>query len=183
MCLDFRWMFWPPFSKQCGFNATCDHSFFDPIRYQWARLASILRLLAGMASGSGQEYVRRLRADGLSEDEIYNIMKIAGYKRGRISEKMAATQASIFRDTDTISSLFARRQVSLLHAVSLLVFIERALVGAGGLQVCIWYCILERDWTVAVLKLHSCQWDIWLCCQVLLSDVSWLSMNVLAALF
>ena len=90
---------------------------------------------------------------------------------------------SIFRDTDTISSLFARRQVSLLHAGSLLVFIERALVGAGGLQVCIWYCILERDWTVAVLKLHSCQWDIWLCCQVLLSDVSWLSMNVLAALF
>lgn len=51
-----------------------------------------------MASGSGQEYVRRLRADGLSEDEIYNIMKIAGYKRGRISQLLAATQASGSRD-------------------------------------------------------------------------------------
>ena len=54
--------------------------------------------LTRMASGSGQQYVRGLRADGLSEDEIYNTMKIMGYKHGRISQLLAATRASGSRD-------------------------------------------------------------------------------------
>lgn len=63
-----------------------------------------------MASGSGQKYVRSLRADGLSEDEIYNIMKIAGYKKGRISQLLAATQASGSRDPRPKVSDEAQRQ-------------------------------------------------------------------------
>eukprot|EP00434_Breviolum_minutum_P038973 symbB.v1.2.034585.t1/scaffold4493.1/size40535/1 len=51
-----------------------------------------------LASLGGQKYVRSLPADGFSEDEIYNIMKTAGYKKGRISQLLAATQASGSRD-------------------------------------------------------------------------------------
>lgn len=51
-----------------------------------------------MASGSGLQYVRGLRCDGLSEEEIYNTMKIMGYKRGRISQLLAATRASGSRE-------------------------------------------------------------------------------------
>ena len=54
----------------------------------------------------------------------------------RHKHKNIYIHTSIFGDTDTLSSRFARGQVSLLHAVSLLVIIERALVGAGGSQVC-----------------------------------------------
>ena len=47
-----------------------------------------------MASEQGQQYVRRLRADGLSEEEIRNALKVAGYKSGRVTELLKATRAS-----------------------------------------------------------------------------------------
>ena len=40
-----------------------------------------------------QEFVRSLRADGMSEEEIRQELRGAGYKTGRISKLLAATRA------------------------------------------------------------------------------------------
>ena len=42
---------------------------------------------------STQEFVRSLRADGMSEEEIRQELRGAGYKTGRISKLLAATRA------------------------------------------------------------------------------------------
>ena len=51
-----------------------------------------------MAPKLGQEYVRSLRADGLSEATIREHLKAMGYNAGRITQLLAATAASGSRD-------------------------------------------------------------------------------------
>ena len=51
-----------------------------------------------MAPKLGQEFVRGLRADGMSEAAIREQLKAMGYKTGRVSQLLAATAASGSRD-------------------------------------------------------------------------------------
>ena len=51
-----------------------------------------------MAPKLGQEFVRSLRADGMSEVAIREQLKAMGYKAGRVSQLLAATAASGSRD-------------------------------------------------------------------------------------
>ncbi len=48
-----------------------------------------------MAPKLGQEFVRSLRADGMSEPAIREQLKTMGYKTGRISQLLAATAATV----------------------------------------------------------------------------------------
>lgn len=51
-----------------------------------------------MAPKLGQEFVRSLRADGMSEVAVREQLKAMGYKAGRVSQLLAATAASGSRD-------------------------------------------------------------------------------------
>ena len=51
-----------------------------------------------MAPKLGQEFIRSLRADGMSEAAIREQLKAMGYKTGRVSQLLAATAASGSRD-------------------------------------------------------------------------------------
>ena len=54
-----------------------------------------------MAPKLGQDFVRSLRADGMSEAAIREQLKAMGYKTGRVSQLLAATAASGSRDAPT----------------------------------------------------------------------------------
>jgi len=76
----------------------CDYLAF-PQHFQ----ASIRKLDTGlrhhsMAPKLGQQYVRGLRADGMSEAAIRQHLKAMGYKTGRVTQLLAATAASGSRD-------------------------------------------------------------------------------------
>ena len=51
-----------------------------------------------MAPKLGQQYVRSLRADGMSDAAIREHLKATGYKTGRVTQLLAATAASGSRD-------------------------------------------------------------------------------------
>ena len=71
-----------------------------------------------MAPKLGQEYVRSLRADGLSEATIREHLKAMGYKAGRITQLLAATAASGSRDLPAAMDAEAGNHVLLPQDLS-----------------------------------------------------------------
>ena len=86
-------------SFQVGVRA---HGSFSPVllapsrfKEQVGGLNSRRYPLGSMAPKLGQEFVRSLRADGMSEPAIREQLKTMGYKTGRISQLLAATAATV----------------------------------------------------------------------------------------
>lgn len=82
----------------CHIVSVCDY-FACPQHFQ----ALIRKPATGLCNHSmapklGQQYVRSLRADDMSEAAIREHLKAMGYKTGRVTQLMAATAASGSRD-------------------------------------------------------------------------------------
>ena len=77
----------------CSDYVTCPQHFQASFRKFDTRLCHY-----SMAPKLGQQNVRSLRADGMSESAIREHLKAMGYKTGRVTQLLAATAASGSRD-------------------------------------------------------------------------------------